>query len=93
METKLQKIYPTDYNLLIVEDLWKTSNLVINLPEGIHKIKCKYRHDDKKCKTCRIKEKHCNCFLEYTDFKNDLIQYKCLCCNKNYQKCDEKLKE
>ena len=48
METKLQIIYPTDYNLLIVEDLWKTSNLVINLTEGIHKIKCKYRHDDKK---------------------------------------------
>ena len=25
------------------------SNLVNNLSEGIHKIKCKYRHDDKKC--------------------------------------------
>ena len=24
------------------------SNLVNNLPEGIHKIKCKYRHDNKK---------------------------------------------
>ena len=30
------------------------SNLVNNLSEGIHKIKCKYRHDDKKCETCRI---------------------------------------
>ena len=29
-----------------------------------------------------------------TNFKDDLIQYKCLCCNKNYQhKFDEKLKE
>ena len=28
------------------------SNLVNNLFEGIHKIKCKYGHDDKKCETC-----------------------------------------
>ena len=27
------------------------SNLVNNLAKGIHKIKCKYRHNDKKCKT------------------------------------------
>ena len=26
-------------------------NLVNNLAEGIHKIKCKYGHDDKKCET------------------------------------------
>ena len=31
------------------------SSLVNNLPEGIHKIKCKYKHDDKKCGTCGIK--------------------------------------
>ena len=31
------------------------SNLVNNLSEGFHKIKCKYEHDDKKCQTCRIK--------------------------------------
>ena len=31
------------------------SNLVNNLSDGIHRIKCKYGHDDKKCKTCRIK--------------------------------------
>ena len=29
-----------------------------------------------------------------TNFKDDLIEYKCLCCSKNYQeKFDEKLKE
>ena len=28
------------------------SNLVNNLSEGIHKIKCKFGHDDKKCETC-----------------------------------------
>ena len=59
------------------------SNLVNNLSEGIHKIKYKYRHHD-----------NVKCFLKYTNFKNDLIEYKCLRCNKNYQqKLDEKLKE
>ena len=28
------------------------SNLVNNLAEGIHKTKCKYGYDDKKCETC-----------------------------------------
>ena len=38
--------------------------------------------------------KYCDCFLEYTIFKDDLIEYKCLLCNKNCQrKFDEKLKE
>ena len=39
-------------------------------------------HDDKKCGTYGIKYKYCDCFLEYTNFNDDLIQYKCLCCNK-----------
>ena len=60
-----------------------TSNLVSNLSGGIHRIKCKYKHDDKKCETCKIKCKYCNCFLEYTNFRDNLIEYKCLCCNKN----------
>ena len=49
------------------------SNLVTNLSEGILKIKCKYGHDDKKSKTCRIKYKCCDCFIEYKNFKDDLI--------------------
>ena len=70
------------------------SNLVNNLSEGIHRIKCKYGHDDKKCETWGIKYKHCDCFLEYTNFKDDLIEYKCLICNKNCQiKFDQKLNE
>ena len=37
---------------------------------------------------------YCDCFLEYINFKDDSIEYKSLCCNKNYQqKFDEKLKE
>ena len=69
------------------------SNLVNNLSEGIHKIKCKYGYNDKKCETCGIKYKFYNCFIEYTNFKDGLVKYKCLCCNKNGQyKSDEKLK-
>ena len=70
------------------------SDLVNNLSEGIYRIECKFRCDDKKCETCGIEYKYFDCFLEYMHFKNDLIEYKCLCCNKNYQhKFDEKLKE
>ena len=33
-------------------------------------------------------------FFQYTNFKDDLIEYKCLSCNKSYQRnFDEKLKE
>ena len=67
-------------------------NLLNNLFEGLYRIKCKLKHDDKKCETCRIKYKYCDCFLEYTNFKDDLIEYKC--CSKSYQrKLDENLKE
>ena len=59
------------------------SNLVNNLSEGIHKIKCKHGHNNKKCETCRIKYKYNKCFLEYINFKDDLIEYKCLCCKKH----------
>ena len=42
------------------------SSLVNNVAEGIYKVKCKYKRDDKKCETCRIKCKYCHCFLERT---------------------------
>ena len=32
-------------------------DLVDNLTEGVHKIKSKYRIDDKKCEKCEIKYK------------------------------------
>ena len=73
------------------------SNLANKFSEGINRIKCKYRHDDKKCETCGIKYKYCNCFLGYTNFKGDLVEYKRLLCNENCKNCqrkfDEKLKE
>ena len=50
------------------------------------KIKCKYGHDNNSCETCGVKYKDCEQFLEQTSIKHDLREYKCLCCNKNYQK-------
>ena len=44
------------------------SNLVDNLTEGFHNIKCK----------------DYDCFLEYGSGKDNFIKYKCLCCNKGY---------
>ena len=53
------------------------ANLVNNLTEEINKIKFK----------------DCNCFLEYESFKDNLINYTCLSCNKDYSnKIDEELK-
>ena len=41
-----------------------------------------------------MKYKDCKCCLEQTNVKDDLIEYKCLCCNNNYQKIfDESLKK
>ena len=53
-------------------------NLVYNLTEGIHNIKCK----------------DCDYFLEYESVKDNLMKYKCLYCNKDYsKKLDEKFKK
>ena len=68
------------------------SNLVNNHAEGIHKMKCKYGSNDKKYENCIIKYKYYDCFLEYIRFKDNLIEYKCLCCNMNYQKKKKKKK-
>ena len=54
------------------------SNLVDNLAEVIHGIKCT----------------DCDCFLEYESVKDNFIKFKCLFCNKDFSnKLDEKLKK
>ena len=54
------------------------TNLAVNVTEGIHKIKFK----------------DSNCSLEYYSIKDDLIEFKCLPCNKDYSgKVDEELKK
>ena len=70
------------------------SNLANNLSEVIYKIKCKNGHDNQNCETCAITYEVCDCFFENTNFKDDIIEFKYLCCNKNFQqKFYEKLKE
>ena len=67
------------------------SDLVNNLSEGLHRIKCISERDDKEC---GIKFKYCDCFLAYTNFKDDSIEYKCSIWNRIYQQMfNEKLKE
>ena len=53
------------------------SNLVNNFSEEFYRIKHNFGHNDKKCETCRIKYKYYDCFLDYSNFKDDLIEYKC----------------
>ena len=54
------------------------SNLVDNLAERIHKIKCK----------------DCDCFLEYESVKGNLVTWKCLSYSKDHSnKLDGKLKK
>ena len=65
-------------------------NVVDNLAKGICKIKCRYQHDDKECETCGIRYNVCQCCLEYTNFKDDSVERKCLSCNENYQKKKKK---
>ena len=50
------------------------SNLVHKLFERIYITKCKFEHGDKKCETCEINYKHCDCFLECKNFKDELIE-------------------
>ena len=39
------------------------SNLVNNISEGIHKIKCEYGYNDKKCETCGLNKNIATVFL------------------------------
>ena len=71
MVKKLQKIYPTCYNLLIVQALWQAHYQILSIT---FKIKCKHRHDQIKCETCGTEYKYCDCFLENANFKGDLIE-------------------
>ena len=48
------------------------SNLVDNLAEEIHKIKCKYTHDNENCEPKGIKYNDCECCIEYANVKDDL---------------------
>ena len=40
----------------------------------------------KKYGACGVKNKDCQCCLEYASVQDDFVKYKCLCRNRNYQK-------
>ena len=71
MEKKLQKSYILQFIDSARFMASSLSNIVNNFFEGIHRIKYKFGHDDEKC---GIKYKYCDHFLEYTNFKDDLIK-------------------
>ena len=67
------------------------SNLVNNLPEGLHRIRCTLGDEGKKCENCGIKYKYCHCFFNIQTLK---MIAKFLSCSKSYQqKFNKTLKE
>ena len=76
-----ESVVTTSYKIKFIDSarLMATSlsNLIDNLTEGVHKIKCK----------------DCHCFLKYESVNDNWVKYKCLSCKKDYSnKIDEELK-
>ena len=73
---KITKIDLTYYSLLIAQDLWQTHYQILSISCLKEFIELNVNTDmmTKKCETCGIKYKHCDCFLEYMKFKDDLIE-------------------
>ena len=92
MEKRLQKIYLTSYNLMIVQELWQAHYQILSIVFLKEFVKLNVNMD-----TLIIlgnRHNYCNCFLEYANYKDDLIECQCLYCNKNYrQNLDEIVKE
>ena len=81
-----QNIYLTYYSLLIAQNLWQVHYQFLSITFLKEFIELN------KCETCGIKYKYCECLLEQTNFKDSLMEYKGLGCNKNYKReFDEKL--
>ena len=71
----LQGLWQSHYQILLINSLKEVVKLNVNSDTMI-----------KKCGNCRIKYKYCDCFLGYINLNDDdLIEYKRLCCNNNYQ--------
>ena len=89
MENKLQKLYLKYYNLLVAQDLWQTYYQLLSII-FLRELNV---NTGKMIKNVKLSYEVCDCFLKHTKFNDDLIEYKGLCCNKNYQEnFDEKLK-
>ena len=72
---KLQTPYITDYSLLIVQDLWQSHYqiLLIVLQKEFIELNVNMGMIIKNVKTSGIKLEDCDCFLEYKNFKDDLM--------------------
>ena len=83
MERKLQKIYLTYYNLLIAQDLWQGYYQILWIIFLKEFIKLNVNSDMmmKNLKDVELNISIATVFLTYTNFEDDLIEYKCLCCN------------
>ena len=96
MGKKFKEIYLTYYSLLIAQDLWQAHYQILSIisPRKFTELYVNSDMTIKNVKHMELQHDYCNCFLEYTSFKDDLIEYKSLCYNKIYQhKFDKKLKK
>ena len=77
-EKKSQKPYFTDYNSLTPRDLWEAyyQTILKILQNEFIKINVNTDMATEKCKTCGIKYKDCDCFLEFTNLSDNLKKYK-----------------
>ena len=95
MEKKLQKIYVTYYNLLKAQDLCPAHYQILSII-FLKEFIALNVNIDMMIKNVKFVELNVSIatVLEYMNFKDNLIEYKCSCCNNNHQqKFDDKLKE
>ena len=83
---------------MIAQDLWQAHYQIVSIIflKKFMKLNVDMDTIRKNVKDAELDIKIVSAFLntQYTFFKDDLIEYKCLCCHKNYQqKFDKKLKE
>ena len=82
MKKKLQDIYLTYFTDSAGFMACSLSDPFNNLSKRIHRTKY---NSNTMIKKCEINYIYCDCFLEYTIFQDDLIEYICLICKKNCQ--------
>ena len=87
MDKKLQQSHPANYNILIAQDLWQAycQNLLIILRKELD-MNWSNLEMDMVINNAKREELNKKIVSAYTIIKDDLILYKFLCCNKNYQK-------
>ena len=87
--------YNIYHNLLIAQGLWRSHYQILSITIMKEFIKLNVNTNTmiKNVKLVELEISIQVFFIEYLIFKDDLIEYKCLCSNNNYQqKFDEKLK-